>query len=167
MKALWFGKTSPFICGASRIAITFAMILAKEWIKLNGRKSLIESAPSFFDIKTMFAELRIVRLDVCRWWNALAALKMSSLMMPQQALKKEPVKPSGPGALSDGSCLIALWISSLVKGASRPLSHGLEFGVPPNWDHVGVGWSVHDISEVLMSYGCLFLMVNSPAMAIP
>lgn len=50
--------------GASRIARTFAMILAKECIKMMGLNSCIWSAPSFFGIKTMFAELRIERLEV-------------------------------------------------------------------------------------------------------
>jgi hypothetical protein len=43
----------------------------------------------------------------------------STLIVGQHDLKKHPVKPSGPGALSEGNCLIVAHTSSSEKGASR------------------------------------------------
>jgi len=47
MNALWFGRTSLFMCGASLLASTFVKSLAKLWIRLIGLKSPIAAA-SFF-----------------------------------------------------------------------------------------------------------------------
>jgi hypothetical protein len=44
---------------------------------------------------------------------------MSALIVSQQALKKAPMKPSGPGALTEGSEKTASFISSTSKGASK------------------------------------------------
>ena len=48
----------------------------------------------------------------------LIAAVMSSLIISQQVLKKGPVNPSGPGALSDGMEFIVSLISSCMNGAS-------------------------------------------------
>jgi len=88
MKALWFGETSLFICGASRNASTLVIILAKEWMRLIGRKSQMESAPSFLGSRMMFAEFNRGRLVVLSKWKAFAAFRTSALTMSQHCLKR-------------------------------------------------------------------------------
>ena len=105
MKALWLLEINLFMWGARRIAMTFVMIFAKEWIKLMGLKSETAS----------FAVLRMAKLEVRSWWKALAAFMTSTLIMSQHSLKKRPVKPSGPGALSEDIWLMAHLISVSVK----------------------------------------------------
>ena len=64
MKALCTVEMMEFMRGARRSANSLAMILVKEWIKLIGRKSVMDSAPSFLGIKTTLAEFRMSRLPI-------------------------------------------------------------------------------------------------------
>jgi len=48
-EVLWLLKIRLFMCGASRIAKTFAISFMKEWIRLMDLKSETESAPSFLE----------------------------------------------------------------------------------------------------------------------
>lgn len=82
-----------FINGARRLARTFAIILAKECIKLMGLKSPIKLAPSFSVKGQCLPSLVVPDL-----WNAFAALTMSFFIISQHSLKKNPVNPSKPGA---------------------------------------------------------------------
>lgn len=54
-----------------------------------------------------------------RSWKELMAAMTSYLTMDQYTLKKRPVKPSGPVALSCRICLMAFSISCSVKGLLR------------------------------------------------
>jgi hypothetical protein len=64
--------------GARRIAMTFAIIFAKEWIKLMGLKSETWLSPILF---WMSAVLRIAKLEVHGWWKALAAFMIFTLII--------------------------------------------------------------------------------------
>lgn len=83
-----------------------------------GRKSVIALAPSFWGNTTTLAELRIARLLVCSEWKAFATLTTSTFMISQHNLKKDPVYPSGPGALSKGIWWTACFVSSSVNAVS-------------------------------------------------
>src|SRR6185312_2135133 len=93
------------LCNLSARALV--MILTKEWIRLIGLKSPTLSVLSFLGIRIMLAELISCRLEDLRERKALAASIISCFMIAQQVLRKVPVKPSGPGALSPGMWLIA------------------------------------------------------------
>lgn len=67
----------------------------------------------------MLAELRNWKLWEFIAYKLFMAAMMSSFMISQEALKKAPVKPSGPGALSDGMESIVSLTSSCVKGSSK------------------------------------------------
>jgi hypothetical protein len=65
----------------------------------------------------------LAKLRNSKFWEFIAnkmliASVTSSLIISQHALKKAPVKPSRPGALSDGMLLIVSLISSWVNGFS-------------------------------------------------
>jgi hypothetical protein len=53
---------------------------------------------------------------------ALMASKMPCLMVSQHVLKKAPVNPSGPGALTEGKEKTARLTSSSVKSVSSQIS---------------------------------------------
>jgi hypothetical protein len=105
--------------GARRKARTFVTMFATQWMRLMGLKSPIESAPSFLEIRIMFALFRRLRSWHGKLYNESIAAIMSKLMIGQHTLKKRPVKPSGPGALSCGMRQIGCQISSCEKGRSR------------------------------------------------
>ena len=65
----------------------------------------------FFGISTMLALFSRFRSTHLKLWKELTVATTSYLIMFQQLLKKSPVNPSGPGALSDGNCLMACRIS--------------------------------------------------------
>lgn len=54
-----------------------------------------------------------------RFANCRTAATTSALMIPQQDLKKASMKPSGPGALTEGKEKTASFISSSSNGASK------------------------------------------------
>ena len=58
--------------------------------------------PSFLGMRAMLAELSQCRLETRRAEKLLITCIISGLTMSQHSLKKAPVKPSGPGALSLG-----------------------------------------------------------------
>jgi hypothetical protein len=91
----------------------------KEWIKLIGLKSPTSSAPSFFGIRITLAVLISDKLPQRRAWKALVALMTSPFIMLHHILKNNPVKPSGPGALSVVNRSMALLISCSGNGASK------------------------------------------------
>ena len=94
-------------------------------MRLIGRKSVTRKASLFFGSRMMFAVFRSSKPWEFSMYKLFIAAVTSSLMMSQQALKKAPVKPSGPGALSGGMDFIVSLISSCVNGASRAdKSHG-------------------------------------------
>jgi hypothetical protein len=55
-------------------------------MRLIGRKSLMESAPSFLGSRTMFAEFNRGRLIVLSKWKAFAAFRTSALTMSRHYL---------------------------------------------------------------------------------
>lgn len=114
IKALWALETSLFMNEASLLTMIFVMIFAKEWIKLIGSKSVISSTPSFLVSNTVFAALSQRKFVACKFEKELIAFIMSPFMISQQDLKKDPVKPSGPGALSPGSWVMAASTSALL-----------------------------------------------------
>jgi hypothetical protein len=81
---------------------TFVIIFATLWMRLMVLKSPIESAPSFLGIRIIFALFRRFRSWLRKLYKESIAAIMSRRMIGQQTLKKRPVKPSGPGALSCG-----------------------------------------------------------------
>jgi hypothetical protein len=102
MKALWQGEISSFMSGARRSASTFVMSFAKPWMRLMSLKSPIDSAPFFFGIRMTFALLRRLR-SLFRKLKSESTATITSLQIRcQLVLKKCPVKPPGPGALSCG-----------------------------------------------------------------
>jgi hypothetical protein len=119
MKALWLRDTISFILRLRRRAIAFAIIFGISWIRLIGRKSEIESAPSFFGNNTTFAVLMIWKFCVESSEKALMTPIRSSLMISQHERKKVIENPSGPGALSNGMSSIASLISDSEKGRSK------------------------------------------------
>ena len=133
MKALWALETSLFMCGASLVAIILVISLAIAWMRLMGLKSVTSSAPSFLGMRAIFAEFSQWRLLVWRAPNWLITAMISILIMFQQDLKKAPVKPSGPGALSLAVLLIASLTSSSVKAASNSLRSHWGRGMDSNW----------------------------------
>jgi len=72
----------------------------------------------FFGSRIMFAEFSLSKPWEFSENMLLIAAVMSSLIIPQQVLKKSLVNPSGPGALSDDMEFIVSLISSYVNGAS-------------------------------------------------
>jgi hypothetical protein len=119
MNALWQLETKEFRRGASLFASNLEKIFAILWMRLIGLKYVTLKASAFFGSKTMHAEF-----NHSNPWafneNRLFMVAMTScLMVSQHALKKAPVKPSGPGALSDGIEFMIFWIFSWEKGTSR------------------------------------------------
>jgi hypothetical protein len=57
MNAHWDLKIRVFMKGTRWMAIILVTILATAWIRIMGLKSDIDSALSFFGIKTIFTEL--------------------------------------------------------------------------------------------------------------
>ena len=73
----------------------------------------------FFRMRAMLVEFSQCRFVVCRLEKLLITCITSGFIMSQHNLKKIPVKPSGPGALSPGSSLMAARTSSSVNSAPR------------------------------------------------
>jgi hypothetical protein len=80
----------------------------------------------------MMAELRRSKPYEFITKRALIATTTSDFTISQHDLKKAPVKPSRPGALSPGMEWMVSWISSSVKGAS---SSERSWGLYPRVDH--------------------------------
>ena len=84
-----------------------------------GLKSVILVASVFLGRRIMEAEFSHSKPWAFNVNKLFMAAITSSLMVSQQALKKAPVKPSGPGALSEGMAYTMFFISSWEKGTSR------------------------------------------------
>ena len=84
-------------------------------MRLMGLKSVTRLASVFFGSRTIFAEFSSSKPWELSMNMLFSAAVMSSLIISQQDLKKAPVNPSGPGALSDGMELIMCFISSCVN----------------------------------------------------
>ena len=68
----------------------------------------------------LFSRFRSTHLKL---WKELTVATTSYLIMFQQLLKKSPVNPSGPGALSDGN-LLSYYLAN--KRSLHVRSQGLE-----------------------------------------
>ena len=84
-----------------------------------GLKSIARLASIFFGTRTIFAEFSGSKPWELSMTMLFSAAVTSSLIISQLDLKKAPVNPSGPGALSDGMELIVCFISSFVNGDSN------------------------------------------------
>jgi hypothetical protein len=77
-------------------------IFVKLCMRLIGRKSVICEASAFFGSRIIFAEFSSSKPWELSMNRLFRGAVMSSWIVSQQVLKKAHVKPSGPGALSDG-----------------------------------------------------------------
>ena len=84
------------------LANTLGKIFAMSWTRLMGLKSVTLVASIFLGRRIMEAEFSHSKPWAFNVNKLFMAAITSSLMVSQQALKKVPVKPSGPGALSEG-----------------------------------------------------------------
>jgi hypothetical protein len=73
----------------------------------------------FFGNQTVRASFKTWKLWVFACHSVSNTAMTSSLMMLQATCRKQPAKPSGMGALSAGSALMTLKISSSVKCSPR------------------------------------------------
>ena len=67
----------------------------------------------------MLAELIRPSQSPLRFASCITAATTSALMLSQHDLKKAPMKPSGPGALTEGKENTASLISASSNGSSR------------------------------------------------
>jgi hypothetical protein len=167
MKALWQGEMRLLMSGARRKARTLVMIFATPWMRLMGLKSPIDSTPSFFGTRIMFALFRRFRSWLPKLYNESIAAIMSSRMIGQHNLKKRSVKPSGHGALFCSMRQIACQISSCEKGRSREdksTSGGSKIsqGSSTTW------WRLaHDFDKVFLDELSLIVVFEKPSLSFP
>jgi len=100
MNALWQFETREFMCGACLLASNLEKIFAMLCMRLIGLKSVTLKASDFFGSSTMFAEFSISKPWEFKLKRQCKAAITSSFIISQHALKKAPVKPSGPGLVS-------------------------------------------------------------------
>jgi len=112
INALWQLETREFSRGASLLANTLEKIFAMLWTRLMGLKSVTLVASVFLGRRMMQAEFSHSKPWAFNVNRLFMAAITSSLMISQQALKKAPVKPFGPGTLSKGMEYIVFFISS-------------------------------------------------------
>ena len=118
MNALWHLETKESNRGANLFARSLVNNFAKLCMRLIGRKSVTRMASAFFGSRIILAEFSSSKPWEFSINMLFIATMTSSLIISQHFLKKTPVKPSGPGALSDGMECIVTLISSCVNGTS-------------------------------------------------